>query len=227
MKTVLTCEHAGNFIPKEYPGLFEGKTEILNSHRGLDLGVFDLFQNLQDFADFSISQNVSRLLVEMNRSLDHPQLFSEFTSALSKHEKNEILEEYYFPYRNSVEKKIAQYIQKGQKAVHFSVHSFTPELNGEKRNADIGLLFDQKREEEKIFCTEFKRHLSEINPELIVKFNYPYFGTDDGFTTYLREIFPNNYCGIELEVNQKFVEENKMAETLKSAIEYAFSSAMK
>src|SRR5665811_1123934 len=101
-----------------------------------------------------------------------------FTSGLATDAKDEILAEFYFPYRNSAEKKIEEYIQKGEKVLHFSVHSFTAELNGKHRIADIGLLFDPEMEEEKIFCEEFKKHLEDELLELIVKFNYPYLGTD-------------------------------------------------
>lgn len=33
--------------------------------------------------------------------------------------------------------------------------------------------------------------------------NYPYLGKSDGFTTSLRKQFPFQYIGIELEINQK------------------------
>jgi len=51
-----------------------------------------------------------------------------------------------------------------------------------------------------------------------VRFNYPYLGKADGFTTYLRKQFPANYMGIELEVNQAFSVENKMPESLKNSL---------
>ena len=41
---------------------------------------------------------------------------------------------------------------------------------------------------------------------LVIKFNEPYKGTDDGFTTYLRTKFSDDeYLGIEIEVNQKYL----------------------
>ncbi|PTM08135.1 MAG: N-formylglutamate amidohydrolase, partial [Bacteroidetes bacterium] len=42
MKLVLTCEHGGNQIPKQYQALFPDKT-VLQSHRGFDLGSLDVF----------------------------------------------------------------------------------------------------------------------------------------------------------------------------------------
>ena len=89
--------------------------------------------------------------------------------------------------------------------MHVSVHTFTPELDGEVRQADIGLLYDPKRKYEQACSKEWKAALNKADKNLLVRFNYPYLGIADGFTTYLRRKFTENeYVGIELEVNQKF-----------------------
>ncbi|PRX49825.1 N-formylglutamate amidohydrolase [Salegentibacter salegens] len=218
MKLVLTCEHAFNRIPKEYNDLFLNAEDTLNSHRGYDPGALDLFKELKVLADFKEFQQTGRLLVEVNRSKGHPNLFSEFTGKISLQEKTEILENYYFPYRNSIEKAISAFIREGEKVLHFSVHTFTPELNGIIRNTEIGLLYDPARPREKEFSKKFKQNLKNQNPELKIRFNYPYLGRADGFTTYLRKKFPDNYIGIELEVNQKFVHNNKMDSVFKKQL---------
>ncbi|HKL35018.1 MAG TPA: N-formylglutamate amidohydrolase [Salegentibacter sp.] len=218
MKLILTCEHAFNTIPQEYQDLFINAEEILESHRGYDPGALDLFNELKDLADFSSFHETGRLLVEVNRSKGHSNLFSEFTKNLSETSKIKLLKEYYFPYRNSIEKQISSLIRKGEKLLHFSVHTFTPNLNEEIRNTDIGLLYDPSRSAEKEFCINFKRNLKDQNPELKIRFNYPYLGKADGFTTYLRKRFPENYMGIELEINQKFVSKNQMDRQIKNAV---------
>jgi len=218
VKLILTCEHAFNTIPQEYQALFINAQEILESHRGYDPGAFDLFNELKDLADFSSYHETGRLLVEVNRSKGHSNLFSEFTKNLSETSKIKLLNEYYFPYRNSVEKQISSLIGKGETVLHFSVHTFTPNLNEEIRNTDIGLLYDPARSAEKEFCINFKRNLKDQNPELKIRFNYPYLGKADGFTNYLRKRFPENYMGIELEINQKFVSKNQMDRQIKNAV---------
>ena len=55
---------------------------------------------LSRLAFFSQPYMISRLLIEPNRSLHHPQLFSEFTRDLSEARKDEIIEEFYLPYRH-------------------------------------------------------------------------------------------------------------------------------
>ena len=225
MKLVLTCEHAYNNIPRKYQGLFLKAEKILNSHRGYDPGALELFKTLEELAYFSQVQETGRLLVEVNRSIKHPQLFSEFTKKLPRREKLEVLDTYYFPYRNSVETQISRLIEKGEKALHLSVHTFTPYLNEEVRNTGIGLLYDSSRKMEKHFCKNFKRYLNEQNPHLKIRFNYPYLGKADGFTTYLRKKFPEDYMGIELEVNQNFVINNQMNSAIKKQIFFALKEA--
>ncbi len=192
MKLILTCEHGGNDIPKPYRSLFKGKESLLQSHRGYDPGTLDLFKDVEELASFSKSNTISRLLIELNRSLHHPRLFSEISKPCGMHLKKELINTYYLPYRLSVEKEIEKEIEKNNKVLHLSLHSFAPQLNGEVRNCDIGLLYDPKREAEKQFCREIKLHLKELSPSLKIRYNYPYSGSSDGFTTYLRNRFPEN-----------------------------------
>ena len=220
MKLVLTCEHAGNHIPDIYKRHFTGAGTLLSSHRGMDPGALDLFRRLEHLAAFSACHMPSRLLVEVNRSVNHRQVFSEFTRNLTEPEKKQLLQAYYFPYRNNVEQGIRNLIQHGEKILHISVHSFTPELDGKIRKADIGLLYDPARPE-KQFCARFKDELLRQAPGLKIRYNYPYRGISDGFTTALRRIFPQHYLGIELEVNQRFAENNRMEEGIKKTIEAA------
>jgi hypothetical protein len=56
-----------------------------------------------------------------------------------------------------------------------------------------------------------------------VRFNYPYLGKADGFTTFMRKQFPKNYIGIEIEVNQKFAANNIIERQLKEDIYKAIS----
>ncbi|WP_179319268.1 N-formylglutamate amidohydrolase [Winogradskyella helgolandensis] len=226
MKLILTCEHGGNEIPETYKKHFNTNKTVLESHRGYDLGVLHLFQHLEPLSDASYFSTTSRLLVELNRSLFSKQLFSEFSNGLSKHEKSEILKIYYFPYRTEIEYKIAEFIKIEQQVLHLSIHSFIQNLNNEERKADIGLLYDSRNKKEKEFCKQLKIRLLEQNPNLNVRFNYPYLGKSDGFTSFLRKQFPTNYLGIEIEVNQKYSHNNVMALNLKQDLLKAIESIL-
>lgn len=202
---LISCEHGGNTIPPVYAPYFTEARELLESHRGYDPGAFPLYQLLaQQLADFSYHSQTSRLLVELNRSLHHKNLFSTFSRELPAAIKKEIIARHYLPYRDLIETKIQEFFSSGVRVVHLSIHSFTPVLAGEVRKADVGLLYDPRREEEKLFCIAWKKSLKKHWPEARVRMNYPYKGKADGFTTYLRKRFPANYIGIEFELNQKY-----------------------
>ncbi|HYH41273.1 MAG TPA: N-formylglutamate amidohydrolase, partial [Burkholderiales bacterium] len=151
-----------------------------------------------------VYSTTSRLLVELNRSPDHRQLFSEITGPLPGDERERLLRRYYHPYREWVEAQVRDAAEAGTRIVHVSSHSFTPVLDGDVRGADIGLLYDPRRRAEVDFCLAWQRELRSGAPRLGVRRNYPYRGYDDGLTTYLRRRYPERaYCGVELEVNQK------------------------
>lgn len=214
---VLSCEHGGNEIPPAYASLFANAGNLLSTHRGWDPGALELFEQLKPLADFSYNSTISRLLVELNRSLHHPNLFSAYSRTLEKQEKQRVLAQYYHPYRAVVEDAIKKYIQQGATVYHLSIHSFTPVLNGEVRNADIGLLYDPARKLEREASASFKKALQDQIKEVRVRLNYPYLGTADGFTTYLRRQFPEKYAGIEFELNQQWAGDQNIYEKIVGA----------
>jgi predicted N-formylglutamate amidohydrolase len=222
VKLILTCEHGGNDIPEAYKKHFQNNA-VLRTHRGYDIGALDLFKYLQPLSDASFYSTTSRLLVELNRSLHHKMLFSEWTKHLSKIERDTIIKDHYLPYRIEVESKIYNYIESGDKVIHLSIHSFIPRLNGKNRTCDIGLLYDSQRKREQGICKIFKSALLKQNPNLNVRFNYPYLGKADGFTTFLRKQFSKDYIGIEIEVNQVFANKNILAIGLKEDVFMAIS----
>lgn len=226
MNLILTCEHGGNEIPPEYKDIFKEAGSVLETHWGFDPGALDLFNHLKEDAVFSSFSITSRLLVETNRSLESPELFSDFTKDLSSEEKKKIIENFYVPYRDSVQENISEFISDGEKVLHLSIHTFTPILEGKVRAADIGILFDPAREEELKFAENFRNQILKLDPGLQIKYNYPYLGIDDGLTTYLRNKFPENYLGIELEVNQNLSWGNKMETAFKNKISEALQNML-
>ncbi|HUX90536.1 MAG TPA: N-formylglutamate amidohydrolase [Gallionellaceae bacterium] len=201
---LITCEHGGNHIPYRYRKLFSGAEALLQTHRGYDAGALAMAKDLAKFLGASLFvATTSRLLVDLNRSIGHPRLYSDATRKAPVMVRREILQSHYLPYRNKVEADIFAAIERGSRVIHIASHSFTPELGGVMRNADIGLLYDPSRSEEAALCRHWQMQLKAGAPNLKVRRNYPYTGRSDGFTAYLRRSFHAKcYVGIELEINQ-------------------------
>lgn len=202
---VMTCEHGGNRIPEPYRHLFRNCDALLESHRGFDPGALVMARALAEHFDAPLLfSTVSRLLVDLNRSIGHRNLHMEAIRRLPAATRQEIIAHYYQPYRTEVEELVAQGMTRYGRVIHISCHSFTNNFNGVVRNADIGLLYDPARQGESFLCAGWKFALKMSAPHLVVRRNFPYRGCDDGFTPALRKKFPSDvYLGIELELNQK------------------------
>jgi predicted N-formylglutamate amidohydrolase len=153
-----------------------------------------------------VTSTTSRLLVDLNRSIGHPQLFSAATRSAPAKLRAKIVEQHYRPYRAQVERLVRQSVSRRRRVIHISSHSFTPKLGGKVRRADVGLLYHPGRQGEAELCARWKASLAAFAPGLRVRRNYPYAGRGDGLTSHLRLRFPSNvYVGIELEINQSIV----------------------
>lgn len=204
-RCLITCEHGGNRIPAAYRALFAGQEALLASHRGWDPGALAVARDLADALAAPLCYaTVSRLLVDLNRSPGHPRLFGEPVRRAGGDLRGAILARHYLPYRERVERLVTAAMAEGGRLVHLSSHSFTPVLDGEVRRADIGLLYDPARPGEAELAQRWQAVLRAAG--LVVRRNYPYRGTSDGLTAYLRRRFAApDYLGLELEVNQHLV----------------------
>ena len=203
---VVTCEHGGNRIPAEYAGLFRRWQHILHSHRGYDAGALIMARDLASALHAPLAAStVSRLLVDLNRSLSNRRVWSEATCSLPPTDRQRLIQRYYAPYHRRVAAIIDEAVTSGRRVIHLSSHSFTPVLNGRARTSDVGLLYDPARSGEVVLAEVWKAAFAEQVPDLRVRRNYPYAGNGDGLTRSLRRRFPpTRYVGIEIELNQAF-----------------------
>lgn len=200
---LLTCEHATNAVPPAYRHLFRGAGGVLRSHRGWDRGALELAERLATRLNAELSAGaVSRLLVDLNRSPHHPRLLSELTRPLPRAEREQLIATHYEPFRSRFAERVERAIVRAP-VLHLSVHSFTPVLDGRRREVDLGLLYDPGRPEELATCRAWAAALAASLPELRVRRNAPYRGVADGHVTALRRRHPGAmYRGVEIEMSQ-------------------------
>ncbi len=225
---VVTCEHASNAVPAWLGGRFASAPgrAALRSHRGWDIGVRPIYRALAAPARFSIAGDVSRLVVDLNRSLHHRKLSSEFMRGIGSHEWGRVVRECYLPYRGAVDRFVGDAISHGARVVHLSVHTFTPVLDGVERSIDVGVLYDPARGTERALAGRWLAALAHSGWRL--RRNAPYRGTADGVVTALRRRFGGDaYLGLELEVSQAIASAEAatvLADGWKSASTWAASA---
>ena len=204
---VITCEHGGHEVPPAYAALFAGYEEMLLTHRGWDAGALEMARQMAQSLDAPLfAATTTRLLIDLNRSIGHRQLYSEATRALAPATKRAIIDVHYQPHRVAVESCVAGLIAAGRRVVHVASHSFTPEMNGVVRQADVAWLYDPRRAGEGALALRWHQALGQRRLELKLRRNYPYQGKCDGLMSLLRKRHaPAQYVGMELEVNQRFV----------------------
>ena len=225
---VITCEHGGHAVPPAYTALFAGYEELLLTHRGWDPGALELAQQMAQALHAPLfAATTTRLLIDLNRSIGHRQLYSEATRALAPAAKRAIIDVHYRPHRAAVEASVAALIAAGRRVVHIASHSFTPEMNGVVRQADVAWLYDPRRVGEGVLALRWLQALRQGWPDLQLRRNYPYQGRCDGLMSVLRKRHaPAEYVGIELEVNQRFVTDGGAAwDSLRADITQALADA--
>jgi len=202
---VFSCEHGGHRVPAKSRRLLPGE-RVLSSHRGWDPGALALARGLaRRFEAPLIATTTTRLLVDTNRSIGHPRLFSEWSRQLPESERRQLVDRYWRPHRSAVEAAVRSRLGRHGVVLHVSVHSFTPRLKGRTRPVDVAWLYDPARLAERAFVDDWSRALKDRTTGLRLRRNQPYRGTDDGLTTSLRALFGPRYLGLELEVSQRLV----------------------
>ncbi len=203
-RLLLTCEHGGYRVPRDYRALFAGRQVLLRSHRGWDPGALDVARGLaRALGAPLVSATTTRLLVDLNRSPRNPAVFSELTRPLCRGSRERLLARHHRPHWDRVRARIAV---SARPTLHVAVHSFAPVWRGATRRFAVGILYDPGRRRERSLAAGWQRHLREHLPREQVRRNAPYRGDTDGLTTALRRELPaDRYLGLELELNQRLL----------------------
>ena len=159
-----------------------------------------LVQSGRTDADTRIAR-VTRLLVDLNRSANHPRRFTEFSRGLPETDRRRLIGDYWQPHWDRFRRHLDTL---PGRIIHVACHSFTPVLNGNVRSTDIGLLFDPSRPGEAAFCHALGARLRRAFPDLRVHMNQPYRGISNGMGQQHRRHYPDTrLITFEIELNQR------------------------
>ena len=149
-RLLITCEHASNAVPAPLTKT-PADQRWLDDHWGWDIGAADVVKELVRIKScVGVLCGYSRLVIDANRELDHAdlirrQIYGEplsFNRGLNDAEVDRRAAEFHAPYHEAVSQQLKKRLELDGDVLLLSVHSFTPELDGERRPMEIGVLFD-------------------------------------------------------------------------------------
>ena len=163
---VFGCEHAGNRIPGSLGTLGLSRAD-LNRHIAWDIGAARLAEFLSDTLDSpAVLQAYSRLVYDCNRTASHPGAFVEEAdgtfvagnAALGAQEKAAREAAVYHPFHDGLSALLDRRRMAGERLSYVAVHSFNPEVRGQRRPWDVGFIYNQHATMSRFMIDWFRRH---------------------------------------------------------------------
>lgn len=163
---VITCEHASERLPEGWSWP-EQDERLRGTHWSHDLGALELTLELAEaLAAPAVLSRFSRLLADANRPEDHPDLFRERAEGLPvalnadvpEAERARRLGEYHRPFHAAIDRALAF----SRAHTVFSIHTFTPNYEGELRDVEVGVLFNRDEEPAARLRDALRRDLAEV-----------------------------------------------------------------
>jgi predicted N-formylglutamate amidohydrolase len=203
-RIIVTCEHASENIPDRCRADLAAYAESQEPHRRVDWGAPEIAGPLAQLLGAPLFLgDICRLAVDLNRSLDNPDLHAPPIRDGASQQRAWLVDTFHKPFRSAVRDRIGETIANSDSVLHLSIHSFTSVFYGVPRAVDLGVLFDPDRPAEAALGDAWTDALRAARPDLRIHPNQPYEGKADGHTTALRSMYPDgNYIGIEIELSQ-------------------------
>ena len=180
LPVLLVCDHASNRFPRSLGTMGLDYLDRV-SHIALDIGAGAVAKALaNNLKATAVLAQYSRLIVDCNRELIDDSAFLECSDGvdvpgnndLQESEKEKRASEIYWPYHNAIKDQIVRLKKHGIDPVVISIHSFTPVMNGNDREWEIGVLWDKDSVTAEIFLTRL------VESGYLVGDNKPYSGKD-------------------------------------------------
>lgn len=213
---LLVCDHASLRMPKKL-GTMGLDPAARRCHLALDIGAGPLTESLSvELGVTAVVCQYSRLVIDCNRQLMDPGAFLEFGDGvivpgnrnIKRDDKALRADEIYWPYHDAIDAQLSRFGQIGVTPVFVAIHSFTPVLNGESRQWEVGVLWDQDRETAETFIEGFRR------AGLVVGDNEPYSGKAPQDFTIDHHAEARNIPHVGIEIRQDLIHHHEGVERI-------------
>lgn len=219
----LTCEHASERLPEGFSWP-EGDARLAGTHWAYDLGARAVTVALAEALSASaVLARFTRLLVDPNREEEHADLFRTqadgepvlLNAALSRAERMRRIEGYHRPFHAAVDAALAA----TRAPVLLSIHSFTPNYQGERREVELGVLFHHDEAPARALGAALSAALPRV------AYNEPWSGLVGLIYSAERHATQHGRIALELEVRQDLAEEPAYRARLVDVLARYFSSS--
>lgn len=205
MPLVLTCEHASNLLPRGLRARTKEERALLATHWAWDIGAWEVARRVARLTGAAaIGGAVSRLVVDLNRQVADPSLVRReaegvrlsWNACVTPREIERRMLRWHLPYHDAIDREILRLVTRGVRPLLLAVHSFTPEYGRERRDFDMGVLFDRSRPHA-VALARALRHAG-----FRVRYNEPYSGLKGMMYSIHRHGTHHGLPCLELEINQ-------------------------
>lgn len=215
-KVLLVADHASNAIPKamNHLGLDE---PVLEQHVAYDIGTRKLITHLVQHLDApAVVAGYSRLIVDLNRSLEDPTVMPGESDCIPipgnqnlSHEDRALrVQSFYTPYRKAIDTLLHRFRERGIVPAFIAIHSFTPEMAGEKRPWHVGILWDKDPR----IPVPLMEKLRSLPESFNVGDNQPYSGKHPADYTIDHHAEAGGLPHVSIEIRQDLVDTEEGAE---------------
>ena len=208
---LLVCDHASSRFPKSLGDL--GLDPFARRcHLAVDIGAGALTEAVaKDLGVTAVLHNYSRLVVDCNRQLMDPGAFLEYGDGilvsgnrnLRQEDKDLRASALYWPYHVAIDEQIERLKKSGPPPVMISIHSFTPVLNGESREWQMGVLWDLDEKTRTIFLGGLRDAGYHVGD------NEPYSGKAPQDFTIDHHAEENGLPHIGIEIRQDLIDDDE------------------
>ncbi|MEO0544211.1 MAG: N-formylglutamate amidohydrolase [Pseudomonadota bacterium] len=210
-RIVLICEHASNRVPDRFSRL--GLDDAaLQAHIAWDPGAFETAHRMSEILDAPlVYSTVSRLVYDCNRPPEATSAIPEKSETtdipgnrnLSAEAWQQRVDAYYKPFEALVNNVIEN---RPNDTVLVTIHSFTPNYFGKKRDVEIGILHDRDR--------RLADAILDIADEEHIARNEPY-GPEDGVTHTLKHhALSRDLLNVMIEVRNDLITTPRQCEAM-------------
>ena len=204
---LLVCDHAACAFPAAL-GDMGLDPFARRCHLAIDIGAGSLTEYLADrLGVTAVLAQYSRLVVDCNRDLMDPSAFLAYgdgilvpgNNNLRQSAKDARANDIYWPYHAAVDREVDRLLALGVAPAFVSIHSFTPVLNGEARECEIGVLWDKDLGLKDIFIDDFREE------GFVTGDNEPYSGKAPADYTIDNHAEANGLPCVGIEIRQDLI----------------------